>query len=105
MDKDKTMDKIRQLCKRLRTPGIYEDCNRLSADACRREFLLEVLQSEVESRNNNAIVKRIKRAGFPTLKRFEELEECLPEDAQNRIEELKALEFLNQSQNIIMLGN
>ncbi len=105
MDKDKTTDKIRQLCKRLRTPGIYEGCNRLSADACRREFLLKVLQSEVESRDNNAIVKRIKRAGFPTLKRFEELEECLPEDAQNRIEELKALLFLNQSQNVIMLGN
>lgn len=105
MDKDMVMGEIKQLCKRLRTPGIYEGCSRLSADKSCRAFLLEILRSEVESRSSNAIVKKIKRAGFPTLKRFEELKGSLPIDAQNRLEELKALRFIDQRQNVIMLGN
>ena len=104
---DKEIDiQINQLCKRLRTPGIYESYSKSHVDKECKNFLIKVLKSEVESRNNNAIVKRIKHAGFPTLKRFEELvKEYLPKDAQNRLEELKSLEFLKQNRNIIMLGN
>ncbi|MCL5033025.1 MAG: IS21-like element helper ATPase IstB, partial [Thermotogae bacterium] len=81
---------------------VYEKMGDKSKD----EFLQEILKAEIESRNNSTIVKKIKRAGFPTLKRFEELKtEYLPEDAQRRIEELKSLEFIENHRNVIMLGN
>jgi len=76
-----------------RKPGACQAYEKMG-DKSKDEFLEEILKAEIESRNNSAIVKKIKRAGFPTLKRFEELKvEYLPEDAQRRIEELKSLEF------------
>jgi DNA replication protein DnaC len=99
-------EEIKRLCKRLKTPTIYESYAKSSVDKKCKKFLIEVLKSEVEARNNNTIVKKIKRAGFPTLKRFEELERgYLPKDARERLEELKMLGFLKQNQNVIMLGN
>ena len=105
--RDKEIDsEIKRLCKRLRTPGIYRSYDQLSTPKECKTYLIELLESEVESRENNAIVKRIKRAEFPTMKRFEELvKEEMPQDAQNRLEELKSLEFIEENRNVIMLGN
>ena len=97
---------IKQLCKRLRMPGIYRSYNKLSASKEYKTYLIELLRSEVESRENNAVIKRIKQAAFPTMKRFEELEkEEMPQDAQNRLQGLKSLRFIEENRNVIMLGN
>lgn len=99
------MSEIKILFKQLRMPGAYETYEKMG-DKSKDEFLEGILKAEIESRNNSTIVKKIKRAGFPTLKRFEELKvEYLPEDAQRRIEELKSLEFIGNHRNVIMLGN
>ena len=63
--RDKEIDsEIKRLCKRLRTPGIYKSYDKLSIPKECKTYLIELLESEVESRENNAIVKRIKRCIF-----------------------------------------
>ncbi|ACR79752.1 IS21-like element ISKol1 family helper ATPase IstB [Kosmotoga olearia] len=100
-----------RLCKRLKTPGIFNSYERITRQAQQEgmsyiEFLLEILESEVQSRESRNIVKKIKRAGFPTPKRFEELNEAaLPEDARKHLKELKSLKFLSANRNLILLGN
>ena len=104
-------EKLMRLCKRLKTPGIFNSYESIVRQAQQEgmsyiEFLLEILESEVQSRESRNIVKKIKRAGFPTPKRFEELnEEALPEDARKHLNELKSLKFLNENRNLILLGN
>jgi len=104
-------EKLMKLCKRLKTPGIFSSYERIVRQAQQEgmsyiEFLLEILESEVQSRESRNIVKKIKRAGFPTPKRFEELNEtALPEDARKHLEELKSLTFLKENRNLILLGN
>jgi DNA replication protein DnaC len=104
-------EKLMRLCKRLKTPGIFSSYERIVRQAQQEgmsyiEFLLEILESEVQSRESRNIVKKIKWAGFPTPKRFEELNEAaLPEDARKHLKELKSLKFLNENRNLILLGN
>jgi DNA replication protein DnaC len=107
-----TMDeKLMTICKRLKTPGIYGSYERIIRQAKQEkmgyiEFLFEILQSEVISREGKNMMRRIKKASFPTPKRFEELnEDKLPTNAREHINELKSLEFIEENKNIILLGN
>lgn len=106
------MDKeIQALCKRMKLPGVYASYERITREARENkitfsEFLIQILRSESESRDEKGILKRIHNAHFPTLKRFESLEEeKLPKEARSRIPELKNLDFLTHNQNVIMIGN
>jgi len=106
------MDKeIQILCKRLKLPGIYGSYERITREARENkitfsEYLIQILRSESESRDEKGIQKRIHNAHFPTIKRFESLEEDrLPKEARERLPELKNLDFLTHNQNVIMIGN
>jgi len=102
---------MKEMCKRLRIPGVYEVYERIADEANGdgigyEEYLIRVLEAEVESREKHNQIKRIKRAGFPTPKRIEELDvKVLPGDAQERFEEVKSLEFVEERRNVIMVGN
>ncbi|HBJ81678.1 ATP-binding protein, partial [Pseudothermotoga sp.] len=52
-----------RLCKRLKTPGIFNSYERITRQAQQEgmsyiEFLLEILESEVQSRESRNIVKK-----------------------------------------------
>ncbi len=97
---------LKELFKSLRMPKAYEAYTNLNPQKELEDLICLILTNEIESRLNNAIAKRIKNAGFPTLKRFEELQsKYLPKDAQERLDELKSLEFIKNKKNLIMLGN
>lgn len=106
------MDKeIQALCKRMKLPGVYGSYERIIREAKEQkitfsEFLIQILRSESESRDEKGILKRIHQAHFPTIKRFESLEEGrLAIEARDRLPELKKLDFLTNNQNLIMIGN
>ena len=105
----KIKKEIQEMCKRLRCPGIYQSYERIAKNYNVPEyekFLFEVLKAEIESREENNRIKRIKKAKFPVIKTFGELEkEELPDDAKNHLEKIKNLEFLKENRNLIMLGN
>jgi len=68
--------------------------------------LEEILLKEVELRHKNAITNKIRIAGFPYNKYILELEtNVLPNELNDKLEYLKTLEFIDKTENIIMIGN
>jgi len=69
-------------------------------------FLKDALSAEFHSRKINRQMKALKQAGFPTVKRFEDLNiDALPEDGRRSIPDLQSLEFLKERKNLILIGN
>jgi DNA replication protein DnaC len=106
------MDKeIQALCKRMKLPGVYGSYERITREAREQkisfsEYLIHILRSESESRDEKGILKRIAQAHFPSIKRFDSLEEeRLPKEARDRLPELKNLDFVTHNQNVLMIGN
>ena len=70
------------------------------------DFYNDLLQRETDIRYENGKLNRVKHANFPYKKYLNELvRECLPEDAQNKLNLLETLEFIKNGQNIILAGN
>ena len=74
----------------------------ISAD----EFVRSILEKEVMLRMENGRLSRIRSANFPYKKYLSDLEiPKLPINARERFNELNSLDFIRNSQNIIMCGN
>ena len=111
MSNKEVSDSIEELTKNLRLPATRRYYKELAKDASStnmdyKEYLFRLLQMEYDSRNENAIKNRIRRAQFPFKKYLEDLEvDCLPEDAQKKLRMLKTLDFIETGQNVILAGN
>jgi DNA replication protein DnaC len=69
-------------------------------------FLQDALSAEFHSRKINRQMIALKQAGFPTVKRFEDLVmDALPEDGRRFIPDLQSLNFLKEYKNLIFIGN
>jgi len=69
-------------------------------------ILISALQAELDIRLLNRQMRTLRQAGFPTKKRFEDLEgESLPKDGFDALPMLKSLEFLKDRRNVILIGN
>lgn len=70
------------------------------------DFLKLILNKEIDLRKQNGINARIRKAKFPYLKVFEEMDfSAFPLEISNKIRELQNLNFLNTGQNVILVGN
>jgi len=70
------------------------------------QFLLQLMIIEYEQRIIRRRKQRIRRAGFPYIKQLDDLiKKELPQDAQDKLQSLKRLDFLRQGQNVILSGN
>ena len=101
--------RIEELCRTLRLSGIAASVRELEPSPCSEEinaFLLHALENEYELRLERKRVNAIRTAGFPTMKRFDDLVvDMLPEDGRSHLSLLKDLEFLKEHQNVLMVGN
>jgi len=69
-------------------------------------FLIHALETESELRMARHRLNAIRIAGFPTMKRFDDLTvDALPDDGRAHILTLKDLTFLEELRNILMIGN
>jgi DNA replication protein DnaC len=69
-------------------------------------FLMDLLQKEWDQRQQSGKESRIRLANFPFKRYLEELiVEDLPEDARKKLKTLTTLDFIKQSQNVILAGN
>lgn len=69
-------------------------------------FLAELLNREAEHRDKSRRRALIAKAHFPQLKYLEDLDRSeLPKDMAVALPELETLDFIRESQNIIMYGN
>lgn len=106
------MDKqqeIIEMCKELRLPSIREliiDSKSLEEFPKAIDFLHYALTQEQQDRHVRAKANRIRQANFPEKKLIEELDmDALPQDAALRLPHLKKLGFIQEKQNIILIGS
>lgn len=106
------MDKqqeIIEMCKELRLPSIREliiDSKSLDEFPKAIDFLHYALTQEQQDRHVRAKTNRIRQANFPEKKLIEELDmDALPQDAALRLPHLKQLGFIQEKQNIILIGS
>ncbi len=70
------------------------------------EALLKLTESELQYRRDQEIKKRIQQAKFPIVKRIDEFDfNFQPSINKQEILELKSLGFLNNHQNILLVGS
>lgn len=98
---------LQDYCKTLHISTVYSVYEEKYAENLEvTNFLKEALSSEFHSRKINRQMKALKQAGFPTVKRFEDLNlDALPDDGRRSIPDLKSLEFLKERKNLILIGN
>lgn len=106
MDKQKEMI---DMCKELRLPSIrslLEQEVLVEQYTSPVEFLYFALKQEMEDRYVRAKANRIRLANFPEKKLLEELDvEALPQNAAVRLPHLKELKFIQDKQNVLLIGS
>ncbi len=71
-----------------------------------REFLASVLENEITLRNSNSIKARLRQAKFPYKKYIEDFElDNYKADLKKKINKINNLDFIENNENIIMIGN
>ena len=105
MEKDRL--EIRELCHTLRLNAVAEHFEEYTAGSADfSEYLLRLLRSQAEQKDQKAIEQRIRGANFPYRKYLEDLElNCLPEGIRQRLPELMTLDFIREGRNVILTGN
>jgi len=69
------------------------------------EFLLTLADTEIRTRSENRLKRRIRDARFPLLKTFEQYQyESAPDLDRRLIEELKTGEYIRERRNVIFTG-
>lgn len=98
---------LESLCKQLHISGVYQYTQEhLNENPGIEEFLIAACQAELDVRMMSRQIRALKLAGFPTQNRFDDLVlDVLPQDGRNAIPELKALDFVNEKKNVVMIGN
>lgn len=101
--------RIEELCHTLRLSGIAASARDIQTSPYRDEiesFLTLALESEYEVRMARRRLNAIRIAGFPTMKRFDDLDTAaLPDDGKSYLAMLKNLTFLEEHRTILMIGN
>ena len=108
---DTTLQRIKENAKYLRLPYSFHNFKQLldehsTLNSSLVQFYDDLLQKEADVRNENGKQNRLRHANFPYKKYLSDLDvSCLPEDAQNKLQMLKTLEFIKNGQNLILAGN
>lgn len=108
---NETKNKIIEITNELKLPEIrnsYENEIELALKEDRdyEAFLLNILQKEYDRRIENRKRSKIRRAYFPYKKFLSDLEsKFLPDEAKDKLDIFKTLQFIENGQNIIFAGN
>jgi DNA replication protein DnaC len=99
------MDKIQQACDTLKLNAIAREwsaiADRISAsEASLADFLEQVLQVELEARQQRMRETLLKFAGLPSIKRFDEYDFKFATGApRKQLQELTSLAFIERTEN------
>lgn len=95
----------------LRLPYIkdnYQECIKEAHnnESDYEELLEQLLKNEVELRRHNSIAKKLSSASFPYKISMEDYKRNhFSKEIQREIRELETLDFINQGENIVLIGN
>lgn len=99
------------ITKQLRMPTVAKQYRSLAREAEERnlsyeEFLLALLETEVQTREENQKQRRLKQASFPMHKTLDNYDfSLMPSINKNKLMTLARGEFVEKKENIIFLGN
>jgi DNA replication protein DnaC len=102
---------IRQHCKALRMPTMGSQFNTLAEQAVREKkthtgYLEALLTAEIEEREKNTIVSRIKDARLPRVKTLEEFDfNQSPLISAAKMRELAAGSYIDQAEPVVLIGD
>lgn len=102
---------IDHMTKQLRMPALAKQYRSLAREAEERnlryeEYLLALLEVEVQTREENQRQRRLKQASFPVQKTLDTYDfSMMPSLNKNRFLTLAMGEFVERKENIIFLGN
>lgn len=69
------------------------------------DFLLEVVSAEADARRQRYLKTRLQLAHLPYLKKFDQFDLAFqPSIDERQIRELRALRFVHEASNVILLG-
>jgi DNA replication protein DnaC len=94
----------------LRLPGIRSEYSSLIREAQQdswsyEQFLREVLETELRSRERRSASRRLKEARFPEVKTFDQIEwEALEGVSRQMILELASCEYIQKAEDVIIAG-
>jgi DNA replication protein DnaC len=100
---------ITYLAGALKAPRITEAATRLAEQAraanwTHEDYLAAVLEREVSARNASGAQLRIRAAGFPARKTFEDFDFDAQPAIRNQVAALASGAFLTEARNIVLLG-
>lgn len=104
-------ERIAAHTRELKLPGIRQYYQEVMSQAVSGslgydQYLLDLLDKEMELRQERRRQSRIRQAGFPNKYYLQDLEVAyLPEDAQQKLKLLRTLEFIESGRNVILAGN
>src|SRR5699024_4719730 len=99
-------ERIQAYCKKLKLGHIGEIYDQIKAET-HEEFLLHCLEKEVQAQEHNKVQRLIKKAGFNQMKTLEDYDESWAPDLPSTVtmDSLKDLTFMEDKQNIMMVGS
>src|SRR5690625_515059 len=102
-------EQVIELCKELRLPSVrkmVQEEEEFEYPNKAFQLLHQVFTQEKDDRFIRTKQNRIRAANFPQKKLLEELDkEALPEQAKQKLEYLKRLDFIKEGQNVILSGS
>jgi len=102
---------IKELTRPLQLAYIGRNFSRLVEEAAHTrmphaDFMINALRKEVEQRQENRVQRRIKDARFPYRRYLADLDLGEYDDcARREIEDLSGLEFIDERENVVLIGN
>lgn len=101
------MNELEDMCKQLHIAGVYQSVQeQCGSDPEIISVFMKACQFELNIRMTNRQIRTLKQAGFPTQKRFEELSvQDLPDDGRMILPDLKLLNFIQETKNVVFIGN
>lgn len=104
-------DRLVELCRRLRLPSIARDAIRCAEQSERQakphvDYLLDLLETELEERRQRRAARRIKEASFPVVKTLESFDfRQNPSLPEARIRKLFDGDYIDKAEPILFIGD
>ncbi|MGI9214628.1 MAG: IS21-like element helper ATPase IstB [Gammaproteobacteria bacterium] len=105
-----SFEQLTDICTRLSLFAVSQNYSTISQQAVAQErnyldFLIEILNTEIQARDNRRISTLTKIAGFPAIKTIDDYDFSFNAVAnKTKIKELFSLAFIERKQNIVFLG-
>jgi len=104
------MERIRHACEALKLNTLAVEWSAIADKAAGQDiayaaFLEQLLQVEMDARQARTREMRLKTAGFPAIKQFEDYDFNFATGAPHKqLQELTSLAFIERAENIVLLG-